>query len=152
MAGTLKGLRLTAFYDADHYAQDDARKRTIYTATFEHKYANAGFEHLDATDQVNAAAAEVKATGWSAWATPRFPKGWEALLRYDDVKPNKNVDASKKRSIAGVAYWFHTLQAPATAAMLLDYEHVEYDNIIDPVTTLPKLNETRYAVHTLFNF
>lgn len=146
MGGVLKGLRLTGFYDADHYAQDDARKRIIYTATFEHKYVNAGFEHLDATDQVNALTAEVKAKGWSAWATPRFPKGWEALLRYDDVKPNKNVDASKKRSIAGVAYWFHTLQAPATASILLDYEHVDYD------TALAKPNETRYAVHTLFNF
>ena len=146
MGNVLKGLRLTGFYDADHYAQDDARKRLIYTATFEHKYVNAGFEHLDATDQVNAASAEVKAQGWSAWATPRFPKGWEALLRYDDVKPNKNVDANKKRKIAGVAYWFHTLQAPATAAILLDYENVDYD------TALAKPNETRYAVHTLFNF
>ena len=146
MLGVLKGLRLTAFYDADNYMQGDARRRTIYTATFEHKYVNAGYTHLDATDQPTAVAAEVKAQGYSVWATPRFPKGWEALLRYDYLKPNKSVDAAKDRKIAGVAYWFHSQQAPATAAILLDYENVTYD------TLLAKPDEKRYAVHTLFNF
>jgi len=146
MKGVLKGLRLTAFYDADNYMQGDARRRTILTATFEHKYVNAGYEHLDATDQTTAVATEVKAQGYSVWATPRFPKGWEALLRYDNLKPNKTVDAVKDRKIAGVAYWFHSQQAPATAAILLDYENVTYD------TLLAKPDEKRYAVHTLFNF
>ncbi|HEU4401192.1 MAG TPA: hypothetical protein VFT43_03735 [Candidatus Polarisedimenticolia bacterium] len=142
----LKGLKLTAFYDADNYIQGDARRRFIYALTFEHKYLNAGFEHLDATDQATGAAAEVKADGYSLWATPRSPKGWEGLLRYDNLKPNKNVDATKTRKIAGIAYWFHSLQAPATAAILLDYENVTYD------TALAKPDEKRYAAHALFNF
>ncbi len=145
-AGVLKGLRLTAFYDADNYFRGDARRRFIYAAVFEHKYVNAGFEHLDATDQGTAAALKVNAQGYSVWATPRFPKGWEALLRYDHLKPDKDVDAAKDRKIAGIAYWFKSQQAPATAAVLLDYENVTYD------TALASQDEKRYAVHTLFNF
>ena len=109
-------------------------------------FIHAGIEHLDATDQPTAASTETKAKGYSIWATPRSTKGWEGLLRYDTLKPNKDVDAAKDRKIAGVAYWFHTLQAPATAAILLDYEKVTYD------TALAKPDEKRYAVHTLFNF
>ena len=145
-AGVLKGLRLTAFYDADNYFRGDARRRFIYAAVFEHKYVNAGFEHLDATDQATAAALKFNAQGYSVWATPRFPKGWEALLRYDHLKPDKDVDAAKDRKIAGIAYWFKSQQAPATAAVLLDYENVTYD------TALASQDEKRYAVHTLFNF
>ncbi len=147
MQGVLKGLRLTAFYDGDNYMQGDARRRFIYAATFEHKYLNAGYEHLDASDQTRASVAEIKAQGYSAWAVPRFPRGWEGLLRYDYVKPNKDVAAAAKiRKIAGVAYWFHTQQAPATAALLADYENVTYD------AALAKPDEKRYAVHALFNF
>ena len=148
MTGVLKGLRLTAFYDSDNYIQGDARRRFIYTATFEHKYINAGYEHLDATDQPTAASAKVQGKGYSVWATPRFPKGWEALLRYDNLKPSTGtgVEGVKDRKIGGVAYWFHTIQAPAAAAILLDYETVGYD------VTLNKPDETRYAVHMLFNY
>ncbi len=146
MTGVLKGLRLTAFYDGDHYIRNDARRRFVYAANFEHKYLTAGYEHLDAADRTTGASAEVKAQGYSIWAVPRSPKGWEGLLRYDYLKPNKDVPAAKIRKIAGVAYWFHTQQAPATAALLADYENVTYD------TALAKPDEKRYAVHALFNF
>jgi hypothetical protein len=152
MKGVLKGLRLTAFYDADNYAKDDARRRFIYAVTFEHKYVNAGFNHLDATDQSTASVAEVKATGYSIWAVPKFPKGWEALLRFDSLKPDKSVDKSKDRKIVGVAYWFKSQQAPATAAALLDYENVTYDTAIGIPALANKQDEKRYAVHMLFNF
>lgn len=146
MVGSLKGLRLTGFYDADTYVKNDDRTRFIYTVTYEHKYLNAGFEHLDATDQPTAASAKVKANGYSVWATPKLPKGWELLLRYDNLKPNKTVDATKERTIGGVAYWFTTQQPGTTAAVLLDYEAVTYDS------ALGKPDEKRYALHTLFNF
>ena len=140
MAGGLKGLRLSAFYDEDHYVKSDARTRSLFAVTYEHKYVNAGAEHLDTVDQPTAVA------GYSIWATPRFPKGWEGLLRLDHLKPNKTVDAAKDRKILGVAYWFKIMQTPASAAILLDYESVSYD------AALAKPDETRYAVHTLFNF
>jgi Phosphate-selective porin O and P len=144
-AGVIKGVRLTVFYDADDYAQGDAKTRLIENVTFEHKYINAGVDHLDAKDQTAATASEVKADGWSVWATPKSTKGWEGLLRYDSLKPDKTVDAKKSRKIAGVAYWF-TTQKPATAALLLDYEDVKYD------TLLAKPDEKRYALHALFAF
>jgi len=148
MAGMLKGLRVTAFYDGDNYMQGDARRRFIYAATFEHKYVNAGYEHFDTADQTKASAGELKAHGYSIWATPRSTKGWEGLLRYDYYSdPNTlSKTAAKLRKIAGVAYWFHTQQAPATAALLADYENVVFD------TALAKPDEKRYALHALFNF
>ncbi len=142
----VKGLRVSAFYDADNYVKSDARKRFIYTVTFEHKYVNAGFEHLNATDQPTGASAEVKAEGYSIWATPRSPQGWEGLLRYDHLKPDTDNPDVKTRKIAGVAYWFKSQQAPATAALLLDYENVTYDS------GLGKPDEKRYALHALFNY
>jgi hypothetical protein len=143
--GMIKGLRLTAFYDADHYVRNDAKSRLVLNATFEHKYVNAGVESLSATDQTTAASAQIKAEGWSVWATPRSTKGWEGLLRWDSLKPDKDVNAKKERKVAGVAYWFPT-QKPAAASLLLDYEKVTYD------TLLAKPNEQRYALHALFNF
>ncbi len=146
MTGVLKGLRLTGFYDADHYIRNDDKTRTIYAATFEHRFVNAGYEHLEATDQSTAVAAKVKATGYSAWATPKFPKGWEGLLRFDSLKPDKSVDATKDRTIVGAAYWFKVPQGSGSACLMLDYERVKYD------TLLAKPDEKRYAMHTLFTF
>jgi len=142
----LKGLRLSAFYDADHYVKDAPRQRFIGSVTFEHKYVNLGIDYLDAKDQTSTTKPEVRASGFSAWAQPKTTKGIEGFLRYDSLKPSKHVDARKNRTIVGVAYWFKTLKAPAAAALLLDYEHVGYD------APLAKPNESRYALHCLFNF
>ena len=141
----LKGLRVAAFYDADHYAQSDKKQRFIANVTFEHEYVNAGFDYLDAKDQANAAAGEVHAQGWSAWVTPRTPMGIEGLFRYDSLKPNKDVDVKKTRTIIGVAYWFPTMKGVSTA-LLADYEQVLYDHALN------KPNERRYALHALFSF
>jgi hypothetical protein len=142
----LKGLRVTAFYDADDYIKSDPRNRLIYALTFEHKYVNAGFEHLNTTDQPTGTSALVRAEGYSIWATPKGPKGWEGLLRYDHLKPNTDSPDVKTRKIAGVAYWFKSQLAPATAALLVDYENVTYDS------GLGKPDEKRYALHALFNY
>jgi hypothetical protein len=153
----LKGLRLTGFYDADHYVSGDARNRAFGALTFEHKNINAGAEYLTATDQPTLTAAEVKAEGYSLWATPRTNVGIEGLFRYDNIKPNKDVSANKTRTVIGVAYWFKTQKLPATAAILADYEHVTYDaqpagSIASPVVALGKPTETRYALHGLLTF
>jgi hypothetical protein len=87
----------------------------------------------------------VKSEGWSAWATPKTEMGFEALLRYDDLRPNKNVSAHKKRTIAGVSYWF-PVQKGVSTALLADYEQVKYDS------PLGKPKEQRWALHTLFSF
>ncbi len=141
--GVISGLRLTLFYDADHYAQGDAKTRLVGSMSFEHKHVNAGLEHLDATDQTTGASPEVKASGWSVWVTPRFPKGWEGLLRLDNLKPDQDVAARKVRKIAGIAYWFRT-QTPDAVSLLLDYETVTYDS------PLAAPDEKRYALHALF--
>ena len=109
------------------------------------RHSGKGFEYLDAKDRKTPAVGLVHAEGWSAWATPRTSFGLEGLLRYDAVKPNKDVDAWKKRTIVGVAYWFPVQKGVATA-LLADYEQVKYDS------PLGKPKEQRWALHTLFNF
>ena len=143
--GIIKGLRLTAFYDADHYAKDDARTRFVANIAFEHRYVNGAVEYLDAHDQPKSATPEVHGEGYSVWVTPRSTKGWEGLLRYDNLKPNTDVDARKQRKVAGIAYWF-PVQKPAAVSLMLDYEAVTYDE------ALAKPDEKRYALHSLFNF
>lgn len=141
----LNGLRLTAFYDGDDYLKGDKKQRFVGNATFEYKYLNAGFDYLDAKDQTSSSSPQVHAQGYSVWATPRTPFGLEALLRYDSLKPNKDVSARKKRTIAGVGYWFPVLKG-VSAALLADYEQVKYD------VALNKPNEKRYALHAQFGF
>jgi hypothetical protein len=142
----LKGLRLTAFYDNDHPVQNADRKRFIGTLTFEHKYLVAGFEYLDAKDNASATKPVVSSDGWTVWVEPRTKFGLEGLFRYDDLKPNKSIDAKKNRTLAGVTYWFKTMKAGLTTAILVDYEQVKYD------TPLNKPTEKRFEIKTLVNF
>jgi hypothetical protein len=140
-----KGIRLTAFYDNDSPVKDASRDRFIAALTFEHKYLNLGFDWLSTKDQSSVTKAEVKAEGWTLWATPRTPSGFEALLRYDHFKPVKSVDAVKTRFLGGLAYWLK-VKSPLAAAVLVDYEKVDYDAVLN------KANEKRFEVKTLFNF
>lgn len=142
LGGALKGLRLTAFVDEDHYLQRAKKQRTVGQISYESQWINAAFEYLDAKDQPSAVKPEVHAKGWSAWATPRFGNGWEALLRHDDLKPTSASTAKKKRDILGLAYWFPHLHGVQTALML------DYDSL-KPVTGA---KSTAYGVKMLINF
>jgi hypothetical protein len=139
----LRGLRLTAFTDQDHYVKGADRKRNVLSLTFEHKYVNLGLDSMTAKDQTSTRLNLVDASGWSFWATPRTTKGLEGLFRYDSLKPDKTVDARRNRTIAGVSYWFKTEKA---AALLANVEHVSNDKALN------RANETRYALHALFAF
>jgi len=147
-APVLRGLRLTGFYDSDHYNKEDERKRTIGQVTFEHNYLVAGLEAIRAKDQVTSASPDVKSGGWALWATPKKPmangSSVELLLRYDHWIPNEAdtaaptstattsatllSDQRQNRTIAGVAYWFPHTGGP-TSAILLDYDGQKFDNI-----------------------
>jgi hypothetical protein len=141
-----RGLRITGFYDKDAYVKNAERERAIAAVTFEHPHLNAAFDYLAATDQSRATAAEVDARGFSAWVTPRFTHGWEAILRFDHLEPNTNLDARKNRVIGGLAYWF-PLQGSVTTSLLFDVENVKYDDYQPARPT-----ERRFALHMLVNF
>ena len=140
-----KGIRLSLFYDHDKPVKDGSRDRFIAFLTFEHKYLNLGFDWLSAKDRPSVSKPKVEAEGWTLWATPRSPSGFEALLRYDHLKPAKSANAVKTRFLGGVAYWLR-VKAPLAAAVLVDYEKVDYD------TLLNKPDEKRFEIKTLFNF
>ena len=141
----VKGLRINGYYDTDHYVDSNKRERYIVGATYESAYLNAGGYYLDAKDQKTAASAETHAKGYTVWANPRTPFGLEALVRYDDLKPDDTLSGRKKRVIGGVAYWFPTFKGVQTAVML-DYTNVRYE------ASLTNPDEKRWAVHTLINF
>lgn len=143
----LRGLRLTAFYTGDHYVEDGERNRFVAQATFEHAYLNAGANFLATTDQTSIARPEVSGRGFSIWATPRSPSGWEALLRYDRMTPDTTADSQvRSRSIVGVAYWFPH-QGTVSAALLLDYDGATFSNFVPAQRKLQRI-----AVHGLVSF
>lgn len=143
----LRGLRISGFYDHDAYVKNADRTRGIFGLTYEHKYVNASWEYLTATDQ-NASATKTKvdASGYSFWIIPRSPKGWEGLLRYDHLEPNNDVSGTRTRWIGGVAYWFPH-QGNVSTSLMLDVDQANFDNFATPQPTV-----TRYAIHGLVNF
>jgi hypothetical protein len=145
----LRGLRASVFYDGDHYVQDAERTRLMAGLTFEHKYVNAAFEYLNTHDQTSAkpGSANVEGHGFSIWATPKSTKGWEALLRYDHLKPNASAnDTERHRTILGVSYWFPH-QGSVSTALMLDYDGQTFDNF----TPAPPAQK-RIALHALVSF
>lgn len=145
----LRGLRLTGFYDSDHYFQDAKRERTTVALTFENTWVNFGAEWLDAKDQSGGAAVvDLKRDGYSVWVTPRTQFGLEGLFRYDSLDTNRDLRPKprRERTIAGIAYW-PPLQGGKSIAFLVDYEQLKIKNVT-PVVTDTKI----YALHTLFNF
>jgi hypothetical protein len=142
----LRGLRVSGFYDHDAYVKSAERRRGIVAATFEHPHLNAAFQYLATTDQARVTTTEVDARGFSVWATPRASNGWEALLRYDRIEPDTDLDARRKRAILGVAYWFPH-QGNVSTALLVDFENVSNDNF-----TPARSDERRFAVHALVAF
>ena len=150
---TLRGLRLTGFYNLDHYVRNDDKKRFVFMALFEHPHIVAGYDYLDALDRVNGAAPLVHGRGYSVWATPIFKEkgnGFEALLRWDSYEPSRGaMDSTGKTqkqntSIAGIAYWFPH-QSTVTAALLADVENVTFPGTGSPA-------QRRYALHATFNY
>ena len=148
---TFRGLRVSGFYDHDAYVKDAERRRAILGLTFEHPYVNAGWNYLSTADQTRTVNPRLDGHGFSAWATPKTPKGygWEGLLRYDHLVQEQAtgpLNAERSRAIAGVAYWFPR-QGSVSAAILLDYERVDNDNY-----SPARSDERRWALHTLINF
>src|SRR5262245_3093900 len=143
----LRGLRLTGYYDGDHYVRDAKRERVVGLITYESPYVNFGAEYLKTKDQ-NASATKpvVESENYSVWATPRLPCGLEALIRWDRINPNTAGTARRQRLIAGPAYWF-PVQKGVAAAVMLKFEQLRYMGAPNSKPT-----EETYGLFTLFNF
>jgi hypothetical protein len=143
----LRGLRVNAFWNKDAYLKNADRDRAVFGATFEHKYVNASFDYLWATDQnASATKPKVDARGYSWWITPRSTIGWEGLLRYDHIEPNTDQSGTRNRWIGGIAYWFPH-QGNVSTSLLLDVDNQSFNDFATPSPTV-----TRYALHALVNF
>jgi len=126
----LKGFKVTGFAVLDQASSSTERSRWIANATYEHSRGNAGVEYLVAHDAKHA-------SGWSAWVTPRLGHGLEALVRYDRMRPDEDLQTTRTRDIVGLAYWMKGPKG-TTAAVLVDRDHTEI--------------ETRYGVHMVLAF
>ncbi len=147
MTPVLKGLRVHGFLVSDKPVSGGKRDRLIGLLTFEHERVNVGYEYMDAKDKKTSADPQYDSKGWSAWATPKLGKGFEALLRYDDVQlPANGPDARNKRTIVGVAYW-PPVQKGVTMAVMLDYDGTKYEDY-----TTPKTEDKKYILHTQFTW
>ena len=158
---TYRGLRVTAFYDGDHYVHDAERRRFVSLTSFEYRYLNAGWVYLDAADRANAAAPKVDSSGHSLWITPRWPHGglrptpmagqvrasFEGLLRFDRLRPDQRNQSVKERWIGGLAYWPRMINSSVISAVLLDYEQVRYRDYA-PAQPIEK----RIALRMLLSF
>ncbi|HEY6065185.1 MAG TPA: hypothetical protein VIY96_03460 [Thermoanaerobaculia bacterium] len=143
----VKGIRLTGFWDADHYVRDAKRQRAIGAVTFEHPYVNAGFEYIDAKDQTTRADRELHAKGWSFFVEPKTAFGLAGIVRHDELEPDSDGNDSRKtRTMAGVAWWF-SFQPGITAAVLADREEIRYDDFSPARPT-----ERRWVLHLLLTF
>jgi hypothetical protein len=148
---TLRGLRVTGFYDHDAYVKDAERRRGLVAVTYEHPWLNASWNYLSASDQTRTINPKLDSHGYSAWITPKTPKGYgfEGLLRFDHLvqeQATSTTDGERNRTIAGAAYWFPR-QAPVSAAILLDYEQVDNNDFAPS-----RPDERRWAVHMLIVF
>jgi hypothetical protein len=147
LGGVWKGLRLTGFIDRDYVVQDAKRQRMFGQIAFEHPRVNAGFEVAEGKDRASTKVAQVDSSGWSLWATPKIgTRGWEALLRHDEFKPNKNLTQKTKRDIVGIAYWLPNLNK-VTSALMLDYDSLKSSNF-----TPTRADDTRFGLKMLINF
>jgi Phosphate-selective porin O and P len=142
----MRGLRITGFYDGDQYIKSGDKKRALVDVTFEHAKFDAGGMYISAADQTSVTKDKIDSSGYSIWLNPIFHKkgdGFEGLLRFDGVKPNKNVDQTRKILIVGVAYWFPHPGGGATAAIMLDYDQQKFPGAA---------TQDKIALHGLINF
>ena len=151
---TMRGLRLTGFYDKDNYAKGltgvgDVKERFVFKALFEHPHIVASFDYMDASDRTTAAAALLHGRGYSIWATPIFKQkgnGPELLLRWDSYEPSRGNPSQKQNlSIVGASYWFPH-QGTVSASLLADVENTTFTGGL----ATPAVR--KYALHALLNF
>lgn len=145
--GVLDGLRVTGFRDQDAYVKNGERNRDIVSITFEHPHVHASFDYLSASDRTSASRTAIRGKGWTTFVTPISGRGWEGLLRFDHLMPDRSLPGqTKDRVIAGVSYWFPH-QGSVSTAVMFDLDSVAYHHFVQP-----RPDERRFAVHTMISF
>ena len=146
----LQALRVTTFYDHDHYMRDADRKRGIYGVSYENGHANVGAEIVRTRDEATPSSAVAKGTGWDVFVTPFFKEkghGPEALVRYDHWKADQAKPDIKQRLVVGLSYWWTPRINGASAALMLDYEGITIKN-----PSIPQAAQRKLTLHTVLTF
>ena len=149
--GILRTLRFTAFMNNDNVFNGGERDRFFFNTLVEHRRFNAGFDYMTGGTQATPTARKIDVDGYSFFITPFFMEkgnGLEGLIRYDSTRTDTANDLRQNRFIGGVAYWFPHPGGNATAALLLDYEQVTFENFPAPVAA----KQERIFLHGLISF
>jgi hypothetical protein len=146
-ASLVKGLRVSAFYNAGWYAADRPRRLGIVMGSFEHNNLVATLEGLRATENplTLAVPRDIDRNGWSVFVEPRQgPAGLAGIFRYDAfVADDAILDNDLDRFIYGGAYWF--VWPRARFGLVVTNEQVKYE--------LPtRVDENRILVHAQIEF
>lgn len=144
---TLKGLRVSTFYNLDSYDRRQPRRRAIVMGSFEHKRFVGTAEWVGATDRaLPTQAANLTRRGTSVFAEVRQDlEGWAAFGRFDRLNNDTAlVDRSTRRSIVGAAYWMKW--GKTRLGFVFDDEDVRYD------TALARPTENRFLGQVHFQF
>ena len=148
MSPTLRGLRLTGFYDDDAYVKDAERSRGILAATFEHPYVNAAFDYLTPSDQTRASTAEVDGQRLVGLGHPedagQHRLGRARALRSPGAEQDaRRAAATGPSSASPTGSRTRALSRPRCCSTSRTWT----------TTTSPaRPDERRYAVHALVNF
>jgi hypothetical protein len=145
--GAWNGLRVSGFFNAGWYAANQPRHLGIVMGSFEHPHVVATAQYLAAVEKpVATAVANTDRTGASVFLEVRKGlAGWAGLVRVDAFDPNDDaVDDSKRRIIAGGAYWF--VWPRARVGLVLTNEQVHYDD----GAHLPTENRLLFQTHIEF--
>jgi hypothetical protein len=144
-AATLKGLRVSAFYNAGWYAADRPRRLGIVMGSFEHTHIVGTIQALEATENPSGGPTDTDRSGWSAFIEPRQGlSGLAGIFRYDDYDPITSVPSNAhRRVIAGGAYWF--VWPRTRLGLVVTNEQVHYDTAAQP-------KENRLLVQTHVEF
>ena len=94
----------------------------------------------------------IEGAGRVFFVTPFFKEkgnGPEALIRFDSFRSDTTNFKNRRqnRFIIGAAYWFPHPGGNSTAALMLDWEQVTFEN---PTPT--QVKQQRLFVHGLINF
>ena len=126
--GAWNGLRVSGFFNAGWYAANQPRHLGIVMGSFEHRHVVATGQYLAAVEKpVASTRTNIDRTGASGFLEVRQGvAGWAGLVRFDALDPNDDIaDNSKRRTIAGGAYWF--VWPRARVGLVLTNEQVHYD-------------------------
>ena len=134
-----RGFRVMGFYDGDNYIKNDEKTRTLFEASYEHKYVNAAFDYLHTTDQPTAVVRDAEGRRLFLLVHAQVDRGSGRTVPLRSLQAEQQLRRShaRSRTIVGVAYWFKH-QGTVSTAIMLDWDEANFDKLVPPLPDRPR--------------